>query len=133
VRVVAAADPTLGSAAAPVTVDPAVRLASRLLGRGRTLLEATAVHTKSFGSPSVAAYWYVARRGSLHFTFVAVTRTREARAGVTSMSAIVDPPTRHFSFLVCFVPAWARAMGHPSALAPCPAHDFDAAGQEPGR
>ncbi len=124
VRVVEVADPSVQSAPQDVTVNPAVTLTSRVLGRGRTLLSATAVHTRSYGSPPVGAYWYVAPEGSLHFTFVAMTETREARPGVTTMSAIVDPPQRRFSFVVCFVPAWAKAMGHPSARRPCRAHDF---------
>lgn len=124
VRIVEVADPTVRSAAEQVIVDPVVTLRSRVLGRGRTLLSATAVHTRSYGSPPVGAYWYVAQPGSPHFELVAVTKTREARPGVTTMSALVDPPARHFSFVVCFVPAWARAMGHPSARRPCRAHDF---------
>lgn len=123
-RVVEAGDPSVQSAAQPVTVNPDVTLSSRVLGPGRTLLSATAVHTRSYGSPPVGAYWYLAPRGSLHFQFVAMTETREARPGVTTMSAIVDPAERQFSFVVCFVPAWARAMGHPSARRPCRAHDF---------
>ncbi len=131
VRVVEAGGAAARSAAAQVTVDPAVTLSARVLGRGRTLLTATAVHTRSFGSAPVDAYWYVAPRGSPDFQFVAVTKTREARPGVTTMSATVDPPARHFSFLVCFVPGWARAMGHPSARLPCRDHDFVA--RRPGR
>ena len=124
VRVIEADDPSVQSAPQDVTVNPAVTLSSRVLGRGRTLLSATAVHTRSYGSPPVGAYWYVAPRGSLHFQFVAMSETREARPGVTTMSVIVDPPQRRFSFVVCFVPAWAKAMGHPSARRPCRAHDF---------
>ena len=123
-RVVETGGAQAHSADVPVTVNPAVQLASHVLARGRTLLRATAVHTKAYGSPAVDAYWYVALRGSFTFTLVAVTRTREAAPGVTTMSATIDPPAKRFSYVVCFVPAWARAMGPPSARLPCRDHDF---------
>jgi len=112
------------SATAAVIVNPAVRLDSRSVARGRTLLSATAVHTRAYGSPPVDAYWYVAALHSTRFQLVAVTRTSESPAGVTTMQATVNPPARRFSFVVCFVPAWARAMGPPSARLPCRDHDF---------
>jgi hypothetical protein len=114
----AAASPTVA-----VAVDPAVTLRSRVLGRGRTRLSATAVHTRAYGSPPVNAFWYLARPRSRRFQLVAVTRTTEHQ-GVTTMQATVDPPTRRFSFVVCFVPRWARAMGTPSQRRPCRDHDF---------
>ncbi len=125
-RVIEADDPATASTVAAVTVNPAVELRSRVLGRGRTLLSATAVHTKAYGSAPVDAYWYVAPRGSFHFQFIALSRTREAQPGVTTMSTTIDPPASRFSFVVCFVPAWARAMGPPSAQLPCRDHDFNA-------
>lgn len=125
VRVIAVDDPSSTTVTAAVTVDPAVALRSRVLGRGRTLLSATAVHTKAYGSPPVDAYWYVAPQGSVRFQFIDLTKTREAQPGVTTMSATIDPPSRRFRFVVCFVPAWARAMGPPSARLPCRNHDFN--------
>jgi len=124
VRVIEAGGAGGESPTEAVTVNPAVTLQSRALARGQTLLSATAVHTKSFSSPPVNAFWYVALTGSEHFQFVAETRTSEARPGVTTMSAVVDPPAHRFAFVVCFVPAWARAMGPPSARLPCRDHDF---------
>jgi hypothetical protein len=108
-----------------ILVNPAVSLRSRKLGRGRTLLTATVVHTRAYGSPPVNTFWYVAARHSRHFTLVAVTRTTDRR-GTAMMHATVNPPSRRFSFVVCFVPAWARAMGPPAARLPCRDHDFTA-------
>ena len=123
-RVVLASAPQNASAAMSVIVDPAVALHSQSLGPGRVRLSMSIRHTHSSIGGSVAASWFLADRGSPIFRLAAVTATREASPAVSYASAIVNPPSRRFSFRVCLNPAWESAMGRPGSHGRCPAHDF---------
>jgi hypothetical protein len=123
-RVVLASVPQDASAAMSVIVDPVVALHSQSLGPGRVRLSVSVRHTRAGAGGSNAASWFLAVRGSRIFRLAAVTSTREASPGVSYASAIVNPPSRRFTFRVCLNPAWEAAMGRPGAHGRCPAHDF---------
>jgi hypothetical protein len=119
------ATPGLGaSASMQVLVDPAVALASADLGPGRDRVSVRIRHAPEAASPTVAARWYLAPRGSDVYRLAAVSATRELPGGVTYASATVNPPSKRFSYRVCLNPAWEAAMGPPAAHGPCPTHGF---------
>jgi hypothetical protein len=121
---VLASAPQNASAPIGVIVDPVVALHSQSLGPGAVRLSMSLRHTRSGSGASVPANWYLAVRGSRIFRLAAVTATREVAAGVSYASAIVNPPSRRFTFRVCMNPAWEAAMGRPGAHGSCPLHDF---------
>jgi len=123
-RVVLGSSPEDASAPVTVTVDPVVKLRSQSLGPGRVRLSIRLTHTTFDGGASVSANWFMAQRGSPDFRLQAVTPSRELAPGVSYASAIVDPPSRRFSFRVCLNPAWEAAMGPAAAHGSCPHHDF---------
>jgi hypothetical protein len=101
-----------------------VALASRSFGPGRTLLSMRVEHTVDAGAGRTAVSWYLASHGSHLYRPVATTSLRELSAGVGYTSAVVDPPSRRFSWRVCFNPPWEAAMGPVGAHGPCPHHPF---------
>ena len=107
-----------------ITVDPRVSVASRSLGAGRVRLNVSLAHTTRFGSRAVSVWWYVAPTGSRVFHLAAVSPSREARPGVTSASATVDPPAATFTYRACLNASWEPAMGAPETHRPCPHRDF---------
>jgi len=123
-RVLLEGQPAATSAELAVTVDPAVALSARSLGRGQTRLSVRIRHARLGGTRSVSAAWFVQARGSRIFHLVAVTPTRELSPGRLYASATVDPPSRRFAYRVCLNPGWERAMGAPGAHGRCPRHDF---------
>jgi hypothetical protein len=123
-RVLVEGSPAAVSPVRSVLVDPSEASNAALLGPGRTRLSLRVRHTLEGGSASVGASWFVAARGTHVFRLVAVTPTRELSAGVTYASAIIDPPSRRFSYRVCLNPPWERAMGAGATHGPCPEHDF---------
>jgi len=112
------------SAVIHVYVDPRATLKSRSLGPGRTQLSLRLTHTTHGGGGSVEASWFVAARGTRVFRLLAVTPTRELRPGVTWVSAIVNPPARHFAYRVCLNPPWEGAMGRRAGHGRCPRGDY---------
>jgi hypothetical protein len=102
------------SAVLGVVVDPRAAINAVSVAPGRTRLSLRVEHTRQGGSAPVSAWWFVAAAGTRTFHLAAVTPTREISAGVTYARATVDPPSRHFSYRVCFNPTWEQAMG-PSA------------------
>ena len=127
-RVIDEASPAALSAVLGVIVDPRVAINAVSVGRGRTRLSLRVEHTREGGSTSVSAWWFVAAAGTRLFHLVAVTPTREISAGVTYSSATVDPPSKRFSYRVCFNPTWEQAMGAPLSHGRCPEHDHAAPG-----
>ncbi len=107
-----------------VVVDPRVALNSASLGPGRDRLSARVAHTPGVRSEPVAAYWYVAARGSEVYHLATSTETKELPGAVTYASAIVDPPAKRFSYRLCFNPEWEERMGPPAAHGPCPRRGF---------
>jgi len=114
----------VSSATLTVAVDPAVALASRSLGPGRTRLTVRIRHALLGGAQSVDAAWFLAPRGSHVYRLAALTPTRELAPGVLFARAVVDPPSARFSYRVCLNPPWEPAMGPAAAHGPCPRHDF---------
>jgi beta-lactamase class A len=119
-RVVREGQPTIASRVLLAIVDPTVALAARALGPGRTELSLRLTHTTAVRAVPVAASWYVRPRRGSGFRLVAVTLTRELARGVTYAAAVVDPPSRTFSYRVCTNPTWEHAMGPRSAHGRCP-------------
>ncbi len=129
-RVIDEASPGVVSAALGVIIDPRAAINAVSVGRGRTRLNLRVEHTREGGSASVSAWWFVAAAGTRTFHLAAVTPTREISAGVTYASATVDPPSRRFTYRVCFNPAWEQAMGASSSHGRCPEHDYAAPADE---
>ncbi len=127
-RVLTSAATPAASPALQIVVDPFVAIASASLGPGRDRLSVRVGHAPDLDSPTVAAWWYLAARGSTSFRLAAVTATREISPGLTYASALVDPPSRHFGYRVCLNPGWEAAMGPAAAHGPCPRQDFRLAG-----
>jgi hypothetical protein len=128
-RVVLEGSPVSMSSTLSVIVDPAVRLLSRNLGAGRTRLSVRVLHARQGKLTAGNAWWFTAARGSRQFHLAAVTRTRETGAGAagrTTASAIVNPPSKLFTYRVCVNPPWEHAMGAPATHRPCPQADFQA-------
>jgi hypothetical protein len=123
-RVLVEGSPAAMSPVLSVLVDPGAASNAAVLGPGRTRLSLRVRHTVEGGSAPVSAWWFVAARGTRVFRLVAVTPTRELSAGVTYASAIIDPPSKRFSYRVCLNPPWERAMGARATHGPCPEHDF---------
>jgi Beta-lactamase enzyme family len=118
-RVIDEASPGAISPVLGVLVDPRAAINAVSLGRGRTRLSLRVEHTREGESASVSASWFVAAAGTRTFHLAAVTPTREISAGVTYASATVDPPSRRFSYRVCFNPTWEPAMGAPPSHGRC--------------
>ncbi len=123
-RVVAEAPSTGSSATLHVIVDPVVSLASRSLGPGRVRLSVRIVHSTEAGGAGGEAWWYLAPRGSRHFTPAGSTPVRELAHGVSDANTIVNPPSKRFAFRVCLNPSWESAMGPAAAHGTCPDHPF---------
>jgi len=123
-RVLLADATPVSSATLTVTVDPAVALASRSLGPGRTRLTVRIRHALLGGAQSVDAAWFLAPRGSHVYRLAALTPTRELTPGVLFARAVVDPPSARFTYRVCLNPPWEPAMGPAAAHGACPRHDF---------
>ncbi|HEX3511163.1 MAG TPA: serine hydrolase [Solirubrobacteraceae bacterium] len=102
-----------------LTVDPAVALAARTLGPGRTLLSIRLRHAAGVRALPVPALWFVGDgRGTP--VLAATTITRELPGHVTYASAVVDPPARHFRYRVCLNATWEHAMGTRAEHGRCP-------------
>ena len=107
-----------------VIVDPVVAINSQSLGPGRVRLSIRIRHTTTHGSSPATARWYLAPRGSGHFSPAAEVPTREISSGIAYASTVVDPPSRHFLYRVCLNPSWEASMGSPSSHGACPDHAF---------
>jgi hypothetical protein len=114
----------LTSAVLAVTVDPRVSLSARSLGPGRTLLSLRVRHVRLGGSAPVSVRWFVRALAARVFRQAGVTAARELRPGLLVASAVVDPPSRRFSYRVCLNPPWEAAMGPGGAHGACPRQDF---------
>jgi hypothetical protein len=128
-RVVLEGSPVSVSPTLPVIVDPAVELISHNLSAGRTRLSVRVLHARQGKLTAGNAWWFTAARGSRQFHLAAVTTTRETgagAAGLTTASAIVNPPSKQFTYRVCVNPPWEHAMGAPATHRPCPRADFQA-------
>jgi len=122
-RVIDEGPPAATSAVLPVIVDPAAAINAASVGRGRTRLSLRVEHTREGASTPVSAWWFLARGATGAFHLAAVTPTRELSPGVTYASVTIDPPSRRFSYRVCFNPTWEHAMGAPASHRPCPEGD----------
>jgi hypothetical protein len=130
-RVIDESSPGAISEVLGATVDPRPAINALSAGPGRTRLSLRVEHTRDDGSGAVSAWWFVAAQGTGTFHLAAVTPTREISPGVTYASATVDPPSRRFSYRVCFNPSWEQAMGKPSSHGRCTsaARAFDYQGE----
>ena len=118
-RVVLEGQPSIASAPALLTVDPAVSVAARALGPGTHAADsAHAAHDRGALGARPGLLVALARRPVS--VRPAPTSTRELAPGVTYASAVVDPPARRFSFSVCVNPTWEHAMGPRSSHGRCP-------------
>ncbi len=118
-RVIDETTPGAISGVLGVVVDPRAAINATNAGPGRTRLSLRVDHTRQGGSVPVSTWWFVAATGTRTFHLAAVTPTREISAGVTYASATIDPPSRRFSYRVCFNPTWEQAMGAPPRHGRC--------------
>jgi Beta-lactamase enzyme family len=123
-RVRVAPEGAPASSTTTITVDPRVTVHTRSLGAGRTELSLRLTHTAHAGGDTGNVWWYTAPRGSRRFALAATTPAHELSPGVTTASAIVDPPASRFLYRVCLNPSWEAAMGPEASHGPCPHHDF---------
>jgi hypothetical protein len=105
------------SAVSGLVVQPVVRVSSRSAGPGAVVLSLYARHTAYGSATPSRAYWYVGSSDGA-WRLAAVTQTVES-ARLTSASATVNPPAPAFSWRVCFVPDWRRAMGTSASYSRC--------------
>lgn len=111
------------SAAVQLTVDPRVRLSSRVLGAGSTRLSLAIAHARIAGAEPVTAWWYAQAPGDTAYRLIAVTAAGD-RGGALSADAVVEPPARRFRWRVCVNPSWEAAMGPAASHGRCPRSDF---------
>jgi hypothetical protein len=115
-----------GAASSPaldLAVDPRVALAARSLGPGRERLTLRVRHVPWRAAPTEVR-WFLRAAGSSLYVLAAATGTSEPRAGLSAAEAVVDPPSRRFSYRVCLNPPWEAAMGPPADHGRCPTGAF---------
>lgn len=134
-RVVEEGTPAAASPVLTAIVDPRTAINAISLGPGVERLSMRVSHTPKGRSAPVSALWFVAVHGSPVFHLAAATTTRELSPGLAYASATIDPPSKRFTYRVCFNPTWEHAMGAAAAHHHCrasTARAFDYQGEGQG-
>jgi Beta-lactamase enzyme family len=117
-RVIAVGATPAQSASLGLVVTPASRVSAQALKPGAVRLTLAVGHTAYGHAGAERAYWWLAPREGGELRLEAVTQTTES-AHLTTATATVDPPAAHFSYRVCFSPAWRHAMGASASYSSC--------------